>query len=163
MPEHLTPEQIDFFSRQTERAVKKALRYHARRAAVAYTLVLAAAAYSVYNVHTTGAAGRDAIVISARNVATDSCNARFRQQEVLRDLIRSGRSAIKQYVAEGTLTPAQGKRALAENARSIERLRLPDCRVVGNIITDDIEDLQPGVPPPLFPGSVGSQSRPLAG
>lgn len=159
----MTEEQLDYFSEQTNRAVKSALRRYVRGALVGFAILFAGVSYAVVDGRVQSDGARHAIVVSGRNVATDSCNARFRQQQVLRRIVRSNKPTIRQYVKDGTLTPAQGRRALNETAATVAKLKLPDCRVVASVLTDDPSKLKPNQPPPLYEGSPGSAHLPGKG
>lgn len=159
----MTVEQLDYFSEQTRRAVRLALRRYVRGALVGFAILLAGTGFAIIDGRNEADSARHAIVVSGRNVATDSCNARFRQQQVLRRIVRSGRPTIRQYVKDGTLTPAQGEQAIRDNKKTVSKLILPDCRVVANVLTDDPDKLKPNQPPPLYPGSPGSHGLPHKG
>jgi hypothetical protein len=98
-----------------------------------------------------GVESRTAIVVSGRTATTIGCNRDFKQTRKFRQFVARGTKQIDQYVAEGTLTPKQGERAKAEQRRFLKDIRLPDCRLAQNAITDD-----PGktgkIPDPLYPG-----------
>lgn len=91
-----------------------------------------------------------AIVQSGRAVSVAGCNRDFHTNQRLRGLIASSRGDIDRYVAEGTLTPAQGKRAKQRINEQIKSYPLPDCRKAETILTS-----KPGktteVPEPLYP------------
>jgi len=163
MPDSFTQAQLDYFSQQTARAVKKATRHYVRNALVGFLILFAGVSYAIVDSRHQGDIARHAIVISGRNVATDSCNARFRQQQVLRRIVRAERPTIRGYVKDGTLSAAQGDQALAQVTRTIKQLRLPDCRVVSSVITDDPSKLKPNQPPPLYPHGPLSNALPGKG
>lgn len=163
----LTEAQLAFLTEQTQRAARKAaveaVRGYRRRAIVGFLVLLFGIGGLGYVQADDSGEARTAIVLSGRNVAVDSCNARFRQQVVLRKIITNGRPAIRQYVKDGLLTPTQAKAAMKNSRANVKALRLPDCRVVGQVITDDPSDLRPNQPPPLYPGSKGSNETPRKG
>lgn len=163
MPDHLTEAQLAYFTEQTRRAVKAATRRQRNSARIGFLILFLGTSYAIIDGRNQAAEGREAIVTSARNVATDSCNARYKQQIVLRQIVRNGRPAIKKYVAQGTLTPEQGAEALKENTKTINSLALPDCRLVAKLITDDLVNLKKNFPRPLYPGSPDAKRLPQPG
>ena len=102
-----------------------------------------------------------AIVKSGRTVSVAGCNRDFVTITRLRELILVGRQDIREYVADGTLTPAQGVRAQQRITERVRRYPLPDCREAEKIVTDNPRDLPPTPEPkyapaeqqePRFPG-----------
>lgn len=148
----LTDEQIAFLTAQTEHAAKKSVRRYRNEALVGFLCLLLGGGGSFWTQQHDAKTSRNAIVVSGRNVAVSGCNDRYRQQQVIRGLIRSGVKQIDQYEAEGTLTAAQAARARLENAQSVAKVKLPDCRLSRDILTDDPRKLLPDNPEPLYPG-----------
>lgn len=155
----LTEAQLAFLTEQTERAARKsareAVRGYRNSALVGFAILLGGLGGGFWAQQHDASEARNAIVISGRNVAVSGCNDRFRQQQVIRGIIRSGSKQIDRYESEGTLTPAQGKRAQIENRKSVRKVKLPDCRLQRDLLTDDPRSLKPDVPAPLYPGRKG--------
>lgn len=104
--------------------------------------------FLVNNAHNEQA--REAVVESSQATAIVGCNRDFVQIKGLRSIIRDQTATIDQYVAEGTLTPAQGERAKHESKKSLHKQPLPDCRVPLTILTSD-PDEDIFIPEPLYP------------
>lgn len=147
-----TPEQQEYLRKHTEATARSAVRHYRNRALTGF-LILFLGLIGAFTIQQNDSdSARTAIVVSARNVATDGCNYRFRDRVVLRKIVSDGAKSIQQYVEDGTLTQAQADRALAENKATLAKLKLPDCRVVQKVVTDDPSDLKPNQPPALYPG-----------
>lgn len=155
--EPFTQEQLEWISAQTEHASKKAVRAWAKRATVGFVVLAFGVAGAIYteNQHYNAqqeadVEARQAVVDSGRTATTVSCNRDFRTTKRLRAIIAEGRPRIEQFVQEGTLTRAQGDRALADVERNLSLTPLPDCRKALNSITQD-PNVKIVVPEPLYP------------
>lgn len=159
----LTKDQLRYLSEQTERAAKHAVRYYRNRAAAAFA-VLALSVLGAFYVdtqhneaqHQANRDARAAIVDSGRATVTVGCNRDFRQTAKFREFVARSSGQIDQYVAEGTLTPEQGKRAKKENRRFLSEIKLPDCRAAQDSLTQNPNE-KITVPDPLYPGSDSSK------
>jgi hypothetical protein len=152
MPQ-LTEDQLDFFSQQTERAARKAVRRYRRSAVVGFAVLALGIGAQQYTTNHDANSSRQAIVVTTRDVATASCNGRFLDRQVLREIVEAQRPVIAGYVKDGTLTLGQGTQAIKQLNETLTLLRLPDCRRAAEIITDDPTHAAPNTPPALYPGA----------
>ena len=155
--EQFTPEQLHFLEVSRKRAVRDALRKYIPGALIGYLILLAGLIFA-WNERDQQTAARRADNVAARHqivntgnaVAVSGCNRDFESATKLRALIAAGRPQIKQYVKDGTLTPAQGDRALANIDAQLRTYALPDCRKVAHVVTDN-PDRYVTIPAPKHP------------
>lgn len=147
----LSEEQLAFFTEQTQRAVRNALRRYVRGAAVGFFVLVVAIIGVRFLDAQDSAKARDSIVRSGDAVAVSGCNRDFDTIKILRAQIKRGKKVTLQYVAEGLLTQAQADRAIADTNRLLSRYTLPDCRASLEIITDK-PDAQITPQEPKYPG-----------
>lgn len=133
----MTEEQLDFFTQQTEHAVRKALRTWRRGAVTAFVVLAAAIGYVQWDSSKQNADGRDAIVTSGRAVAVDGCNRDFDDRKSFRDLFGRLILATDLSIERGNTTPAQGALAKAFYVGELAKLPLFDCAKSKTIVTDD--------------------------
>lgn len=108
-----------------------------------------AGGWHVNNVH--DEAARQQIVDSAQATAIVSCNRDFEQIKRERANIVDDFAQIDLFVSEGTITPAQGKRAKGELRDELKNTPLPDCREASAELTaDPDEDVR--IPQAKYPG-----------
>lgn len=91
-----------------------------------------------------------AIVKSGRTVSVAGCNRDFRTIRRLRRLIAQNHAQIDTFVAEGTLSKAQGERQHAVINKQIKQYRLPDCRAAAKVLTSNPSHPRT-IPEPLHP------------
>lgn len=73
---------------------------------------------------------REAIAQQTHNTLVAGCERQNELRTTLRGLIARGIPQTRQYVKDGTLTPAQGDRAIAQSKTAIYTLRSTDCNSV---------------------------------
>ena len=149
VPSSVTQEQLDFFTLQTRRAVRKALRSYSRRALIGFSLLFAAFVGLVLYTQHIGARSNDAVVNSGKAVAVASCNRAFHDRQAVRGVLFASLDFTRQAAKAGRLTPDEAQRRVAFYRRQIAQLALPDCRRSEDVLTAD-----PGqttiIPPPLW-------------
>lgn len=100
-----------------------------RKLPVAGFVVLAfATAFSFSQERTHSNANHQLIVSSGRKVVIQSCEGTNNLRLVLHDLVLSGIASTQKFVKEGTLTKAQGDRAIAESYTAASELGPIDCQ-----------------------------------
>lgn len=70
---------------------------------------------------------RAALASETRSVLVKGCERQNVLRVTLRGLILQGIPQVKQYVKEGTLTPAQGERSIASSRDAAKKLAPTDC------------------------------------
>lgn len=147
----MTEEQLDFFTQQTVRAVKKATRRFAVAASVGYLLLIAGVVGMYENGQSVSAAEQNAIVRSGRAVAVDGCNGRFQDRQKIRAVFQRSKDATEELYKHGALSKARRDSSIEFYDHELREFPLPDCRAAEKILTDD-----PGhsttQPVPRFPG-----------
>lgn len=73
---------------------------------------------------------RAALAAQTRKTLIAGCERQNQLRVTLQGLISSGIPQTRQYVKDGTLTPAQGDRAIAQAKTAIHTLRPTDCKKV---------------------------------
>lgn len=156
-PTPLNLEQLAFFTAQTERAVKKGVRYYRNRAMVGFVALLIGLGGAFYAQSEDRAdrraeadGQREAIVTSGRALAVDGCNRDFRDREGLRNVLIAAQVSIPTSLERGDITKRQAEFALNFYAEQLRRLPLPDCRDARGLLTADPNEV-PAIPTPLFP------------
>jgi hypothetical protein len=154
----MTDEQLEFFTRQTDLAVRKALRKYSRAALAGFLILMIGVGIAFHNVSTLASkveknAGesRSALVQSGRAVAVDGCNGRFESQSQFRDTLRRlDRSNALAY-KNGTITAEQRRSAKEFYRGALGRAVLPDCRLAAKLLTDNLDEPIPSISP-RYPG-----------
>jgi hypothetical protein len=159
IPPGMTADQLEFFTEQTERAVRKGtvagVRHYRNQALVAFVLLLAG---FLFNANTNRLQDRDrenlneraraAIVDSGRAVAVDSCNRAYEERLKIRDVFLTSQSIVRARVDAGdSVDPVNDRRALDFYAAQLEAFKLPDCRDTEALLTDDPNKPVPTVEP----------------
>lgn len=148
--ECLTEEQLDYFSEQTRRAVKKAVRNYSRGAILGFLILLGGIGVVQITQNHENQDAQKALVQSGRVVAVDGCNRDFKYVERIRSLLGRLSDANKQAYEAGGITGEQYARAQAFYKSEMARQKLPDCRRAEQVLSDDPE--KPINPPtPLYP------------
>lgn len=146
----MTEEQLEFFTHQTARAVRKATSKFAVAASVGY-LILFGGVFAMYeNGQSVSDKESNAVVQSGRAVAVSGCNRDFKDRKSFRALFERLIVAVDASVERGDATPAQGRFAKKFYQDELDKLPLFDCRDAEKVITDN-----PGrtarIPTPLHP------------
>lgn len=151
-PPGMTEEQLAFFTEQNRYAVTKALNRYRTASLAAFMILFIGILLALYVNSKASHAERDAIVRTGRIVAVDSCNARFRDREALRDLFVRLQSAVVQQAEKSGTSPdsPRVRFAIKFYKDELDRLPLPDCRRTEQILTADPEK-QTYTPTPLHP------------
>jgi hypothetical protein len=151
-PPGMTVEQLDFFTEQTQRAVRKATRRDRAVNRIAYVILTAGLVVSLFVAGREGAKAQDAVVSSGRAVAVEGCNRDFEDRVRFRDLLQRLKAASEAAARQGRTTPEQRDAAVAFYDRELKRFGLPDCRKSANLLTSDPEDSVPNIAP-FYPGA----------
>lgn len=145
-PPGMTEEQLDYFSYQTQRAVRRGLRWYRNGALMAFVVLAIGTAGGYLANNSDNEAARNALTSSGRAVAVDSCNRDFETfDKIFRRLIAATEAAH----AAGRST--QAERDVAVNFYQDELHHLPDCRKAKALLTDNPND-PIKVPTPRFRG-----------
>lgn len=98
--------------------------------------------------------GRVAIVHSGRYVSVEGCNRDFHTTEQLRSLIVRGKASVARLEKSHDITHAQAQSSREQSDKALADLKLPDCRLVRDAITDNPKDIKT---PPVaeYPGRKG--------
>lgn len=133
----MTSEQLEFFTGQTERAVRKALRVYSRRAIIGFiVLFLAFTANVLYSNHV-ASSGRDAVINSGNIVAVSGCNRDYRSAQAIRGVLIASKDFTKQAIKRGSLSPSEAIDRLNFYDTQLAKLPLPDCRQSASVLTDN--------------------------
>jgi hypothetical protein len=147
----MTPEQLDYFSDQTRKAVKKAVRNYARGALLGFLVLLLSIVYVLgVQRHDANEANR-AVVQSGQVVSVDGCNRDYHTIGRLRSLFLRLEDAARESYQKGRVTKEQADQAVDFYEAERRRLVLPDCRQSKNVLTYDPEQNQQRIPTPLHP------------
>lgn len=151
-PPGMTEEQLNFFTEQNRYAVTKALNRYRTASLAAFLILFVGILLALYVNNDASEKEREAIVRTGRIVSVDSCNARYRDREALRDLfVRLQTAVVQQAKTEGLSPDApQVKFAIQFYKDELKRLPLPDCRRTEQILSSD-PDKQTYKPTPLHP------------
>lgn len=155
-PMPLSPEQLDWFTEQTERAADKAAhratRIISRSATLGFLILLLGIIYVFHTSNAQNSDGRDAIVSSGRTVAVDGCNRDYQDRVQFIELLLRGEQAVIVAHKAGTTSNAQYAQGIAFYERQLKEYPLLDCRKAESVITADPEKAsQP--PEPFWPGT----------
>lgn len=147
-------EIIEFFASETEKAAKRASRRTLRAALVGY-LVLFVGVFGMYwnGQHVSGTE-RQAVVDSGRVVAIAGCNRSFKANQGFRALFTRLIRVTEAQAKRGEISQYQAQQSLRFYRAERAKIKLPDCRQAGRILTDDPEADIRHIPP-LYPGSAG--------
>lgn len=156
----MSPEQLDWFTVQTEHAAQKAahsavLRFR-RPAVVGYLLLLLGVLFAIgLGAHESNA-GRNQIVESGRAVAVNACNARYEDRVKFRTLL----TRLKVAAAASTRSTAEQKEAAIKFYNGqLDSYKLFDCRDAENLLTADPHAKIPHIAP-FYPGAEGAPEVP---
>lgn len=145
----MTEEQLDYFSKQTATAVKKATS-KTRRVALAGYLVFFVTVAAVWTAGQHNADNsRHAIVRSAKVVAVAGCNVDYRFAKNFQGLFTRLDEANKAQFDAGAITADARQRAHDFYARNQKTIPVPDCRKAENVVSSDPDGIPP-VPTPLY-------------
>lgn len=148
-PGGMTQEQLDFFTEQTLRAVKKATRRDRRTAIVGFLVLLVGLALALSTSARQADRTREAVVTSGRAVAVEGCNRDFVDRQDFRSLLERLKTASE---SNKTTTPEQKQQAVVFYDAQLKRFVLPDCRKSAALLTDD-PNAQIPIIAPYFPGA----------
>lgn len=159
-PPGMTKEQLDFFTYQTEHAVRKGtsrgVKHYRNNALVGFMILLVGVGWNIREVkHATevrtkvAAESRDAIVASGRIVAIDGCNRDYADRVKFRNLLLRLKIATK---SNPNSSPEQKKRAVEFYDQELSNYPLIDCRRARNVITSNPDSLR-AAPDPYYPGN----------
>lgn len=152
----MTPEQLKFFSEQTERAVHLATKRVVRRATAGFMILLLGLGGQYYVGQQDLSARREVaqqqrstIVKTGNAVAVAGCNRDFATTKVLRGLLSSAQAQTDAAFKRGDITAAQLARSKNFYTTQLGLLVLPDCRPVAHFVSaDPTKDVV--VPTPLY-------------
>lgn len=140
----MTPEQLQFFTDQTQRAVRLATKRVTRRASAGFLILLLGLGGQYYVgqqdlVHRRDIAQkqRAAIVTTGNAVAVTGCNRDFVSTKALRGLLTSALAQTKDARKRGDITEIQYTRAQTFYSKQLSLLVLPDCRPVTHLVSAD--------------------------
>lgn len=136
-PTGVTFEQLEFFTEQTERAVRKSLRTYSRRAVVGFILLFAAFMANVLYINKIADDGRHAVIKSGNIVAVDGCNRDYRSAQAVRGVLIASKDFTQQAVRRGTIPPQEALERLNFYNTQLASLPVPDCRRSAKVLTDD--------------------------
>lgn len=151
-PVGMSIEQLDFFTEQTRRAVRKATRRDRAVNRVAYVILTVGLVLSLFVASREGAKAQEAVVDSGRAVAVEGCNRDFEDRLRFRSLLRRLKSASESAGRLNGSSQERIDRAVAFYDAELKRFTLPDCRKSANLLTSDPEDSIPNIAP-YYPGA----------
>lgn len=146
----LTEEQLALISHETEHAVRKGLKHQARRSIIGFLVLLAANIFVWSTGQAQNSDSREAIVQSGKVVSISGCNRDFQTIKSLRGVLISAQTFQIKALERGDISQAQFDRAQTYYDDQLAKLTLPDCRVAGEILTSETDEI-PQVPVPLHP------------
>lgn len=169
-PPGVTQEEIDFYRAERQEDIRGALRHFSKRAVAGFLILLVGliVAFKVgsdYNTHNNFVAeqNRNAIVQSGRVISVAGCNRDFKSISALRGILIRAQVSIALQHKAGVLTGTQYQRALDYYQKALDAIRLPDCRLAEEVVTDDPTKARP-VPEALYPGGPGDpEAKPSTG
>lgn len=142
-PPGMTKEQLDYFTLQTHRAVRKATRRDRATNRIAYAILTVGLLVALYIPSHDADKSRRSIVESGTAVAVQACNRDFVDRQNFRATIeRLNEAAKKSHNLTGQ---AFYKAVLAVNPPI-------DCRESEDLLTDDPNAVVPSIPP-YYPGA----------
>ena len=151
-PSGMTVEQLDYFTEQTQRAVKKATRRDRAVSRIAYIVLTVGLMVSLFIASHERAKAQDAVVESGRAVAVEGCNRDFEDRMRFRSLLKRLRAASEQAAKEGRTTEEQRQQAVAFYDQELKRFGLPDCRKSQDLLTSNPDKSIPDIAP-YYPGA----------
>ena len=157
-PPGVTLDQLNFFTEQTDRAVRKSLRIFSRRAVAGFIVLFVAAIGNVWFASRVSHNAREAVIKSGDAVAISGCNRDFRTIETLRVLLKTAAAASASQEKKGEISHERGAAAKQFYVSQLKALKLPDCRKSDDILTDN-PNKQVAVPEPLYPGSTTADPK----
>lgn len=115
--------------------------------ALSYIGIIAAVSYAAA-IGAGGAAALDqeardsraAIVASGQVAIKSACVFDNKRTVELRGILEAGKASTRAYVKDGTLTPAQGRKALRNTDRAIKKITFRDCEAEARVLTADPSD-----------------------
>lgn len=134
---HLSLEQLDFFTDQTERAVRRATKRTRNQALVGYLILLVGVFGMYWNGQHVSNTERGAIVESGRAAVIDGCNRDFKATQRYRGLLQRAEATVAVQVKQGKITVDQAQEARDFYDGELKLAPLPDCRKVEFLPTDD--------------------------
>ena len=151
----MTQEQLEWISRQTSRAVNKAvenaMRVYSRVALSGFIILLLGLALTVTVMQNYDKDSRKAIVDSGRAVSVAGCNRDFESISRDRTLLARGRANLAKQHDHGEITDAAFARGDKFYEDELRNYQLPDCREALNLLTDN-PDEPIYVPEPRYQG-----------
>ena len=148
IPAGLTEEQLDFFTEQTVRAVRKGVRSYRNSALVGFLGLLIGLIFAFSTSANRADSNREAIVKSGRAVAVEGCNRDYTDRKNFRELLERLKTATKD---NKTSTLEQKRTAIAFYDAQLKKFTLPDCRTSEHLLTDDPNAEIPVIVP-YYPG-----------
>lgn len=152
----MTSEQLQFFTKQTERAVAKATRRVTQRATAGFLILLIGLGGQYYVGQQDLVARREiaqkqrtAIVHTGNAVAVAGCNRDFISTKALRGLLMSALSQTTAARKRGDISAEQYGRAKSFYTAQLANLPLPDCRPVAHLVSAD-PNKPTSIPTPLY-------------
>ena len=97
---------------------------------VAYLILAGFTAFAFNQEREHSNQNREALASQTRTVLVAGCERQNELRKTLQGLIASGIPQTKQYVKDGTITPAQGDRAIAQSQTAIKTIAPVDCKKV---------------------------------
>lgn len=146
----MTEEQLDYFSEQTRRAVRRAVRNYSRGAILGFLILAGGLGFVQMSQNHENKNAQQALVQSGRVVAVDGCNRDFKSTERIRSLLQRLLDATEASFEKGQMNAQQYAQARAFYQSELDRQVLPDCRQAEEVLSDDFS--KPINPPtPLYP------------
>jgi hypothetical protein len=97
------------------------------RGALAYALLAGAIAFSIVQSNNHSEDARRALAIQTRSTLIAGCNRNNELRKTLQDLIGASAAQIEGYIKDGTLSEAQGAKALANSRAAFKKVAPIDC------------------------------------
>lgn len=144
-PQGMTAEQLEFFTEQTKRAVRKATRRDRAVNRVAYVILAIGLVVAIAIPAREQANQREAMVQSGNAVAVEGCNRDFVDRQNFRATIARLRRAARDSKTPNPEAIAFYTAVLAVNPPL-------DCRDAQKLLTDDPDARIPTIPP-YYPGA----------
>lgn len=148
--EPLTEEQLNLIGAETQHAAAKVLKRYSLSAVVGFLILLGTNVFVWGTAQNLNQESRDAIVVSGKVVSIEGCNRDFQTISALRGVLTAAQRQGEKAADAGDISPAQLERSRDFYDTQLKKLRLPDCKVAGEILTADKDEL-PRVPTPLRP------------
>ncbi len=146
----MTEEQLDYFSEQTRRAVRRAVRNYSRGAMIGFLILVGGLGFVQVSQNHENQQAQEALVQSGRVVAVDGCNRDFKQTARIRSLMQRLLAATEEAYDKGQMTADKYAQARAFYQSELDRQVLPDCRKAEQVLSSDpSKPINP--PTPLYP------------